>query len=433
MPILPPGTHTIATPHSIEAALYTAVDTGNALLGDYCTDYAQAEGIGLPGVLVAANDELQVGANSGQHLRWLDTVVSGAEVVPPSQLLLQKIQRTLGQISGIRSGELGIMYVAVPALNEEANLTSLIASFQRQDADVPIAVVVGDNNSVDGTTAVTQKLGGNVVAAPVPGIGPTRQAVVDFIIDHCETDLACAVIAQTDADCEAEAGYARAVSSAFAEYPNVMVGVGPSVYEIKTEGGTLLRLSDAKGYGDLLGTTGLRGYFDLAERDIADYLLEPPYRYLAGPNTAYRASLFRDHDIRYPSGREWESICVSVQVQRRLPSATAIRYIPGQVMNVSPRAIVGAERGVLTQERLGAIRATGHVGVFSGEGSIAPLDTTLSVIRAVDRETYGLGTDEQVVAVLDEDSAVSDGDVRPALHGATGSLIPGKVAVIGKI
>jgi glycosyltransferase involved in cell wall biosynthesis len=264
-------------------------------------------------------------------------------------------------------------------MNEEDNIPLLITSVRSQITDTPVALVAADNNSTDRSVAHVKEMGGNVVHAPKQGIGPARQKALEYIQRHT-TVPERTILIQTDADCVMDRlDYISSVATAFQDNPAVMVGVGPGTYAVPFEDGSTIELASARDYAQLLGTTGMAGYIKALGKDPRDYLLEEPYRYLIGPNTTYRMSLFRDYPIHYPDDQRWESLDISIRTQRHI-GGSSIQYVDGQRMRISSRAIT-AEEPYLTQDRLQDIRDRGFVEVFTeGKTVVDPLTTVAMVL-----------------------------------------------------
>lgn len=71
----------------------------------------------------------------------------------------------------------------VPALNEEANIASVISEIRR--ADPLMAIVVVDDGSTDHTAAVARSCGATVVSLPFNlGIGGAMQTGYQFALEH---------------------------------------------------------------------------------------------------------------------------------------------------------------------------------------------------------------------------------------------------------
>lgn len=408
-------------------AVQLGVLSKNALLLDYCRTYALGHAINLPSSL--DKDYVDI---SNAKLQWLDMPVYSCDEDPFStEILRRKILRTIDQIHSVEQGESYIVYVAVPARNEEECLPDLILSLKSQTTDTPIVLLVGDNNSTDETSPTVHAHGGNTLHAAKPGVGATRQAILERILADM-TNPEQTIIIQTDADCQLDSDYVHSAEEAFRMDPRVQVGVGPSTYKIPTSSHGTIEIDSGRGYGELLGTSGLRGYFEKLHRAPSDYLIEPPYRYLVGPNTTFRASLFLDSDIRYPTDGRWETLDLSIKIQQRTPSATSIAYIDGQSMQVSARAILGGNP-FLTNERLQQLRAQGFVNMFKHEGvTNTPFDTMKAIIREIDTELYQLDSHQIVVGVVNDDDHQGNRELLgiPALHPSTRERLIGRVALI---
>jgi hypothetical protein len=426
---------TVTPQEQIQEALDLGYTTGNALLLDYCDQLIVAQNMTPPEELVRRRKELSDNVAEGATDRWLDTALTGHdEEVPPAELVAAKIDRTIRQIHEHQAGAGFMCYVLVPALNEEESISDLIRSLRDQVSDTPLALVVADNNSTDGTAHLTRAEGGNVIPAARPGVGPARQCAIDHALMMSPTDFDHTILLQTDADCIVAPGCVQSAVDAFAAKPDMRVGVGPSIYVMPHEDGSVVRLSSGKDYGRLLGTKGIRAYFESLGRNAADYLIDEPFRYLIGPNTSFRASVLTETDLRYPDDGRWETLDLSIRLQRRFPSSSSIQYVQGQKVHVSSRAILG-DRPYLTAERLTEIRQAGYVGMYRSEGvAITPEDTVRRVIRELDAQTYSLGEHEIVIAIADiRDSiqiASAASRTTPALHAATGALLLNKIAII---
>ena len=374
----------------------------------------------------------------GTLLRWLDTPLYGAEFLPHDQIRAHKIARTVRWIKDLVDGNEFISYVAVPALNEEDEITHLLDSAKRQHADSPIGMVVADNNSTDHTAEVVKHAGGTVVKAPVQGIGPARQATLDAILRYSTAPLDRTLIVQTDSDCQLAPGYVQATKDAFAQNPDKSIGVGMCRFEVPLENGETLTISNAREYGNITGAKTLKEYFKLCGRDIKDYLLEAPFLLYPGGNTAYRANIFPRTGVGYPVDRRWEQHDVSIRLQRQLPASDSVIRSEGQVMHVSPRAILG-DANVLTDERRRWLREH-SIGVFKGTGHTA-LSTVAQTIHDIDVETYKIDSASTRVDAITHESAallVSESCTphsthlyHPAIHSGTGDKIAGKVAILG--
>ncbi len=370
------------SPSLLATAVEIGGETHNALLLDYCSQFYLLQDGRTP----ASLEGLRHAAEKKKPV-WLETNLATQPEQPlnPAEVLRRKIARTATQALELQNGQGYMVYIAVPAKNEANNLPDMIGSFVSQIVDAPVSLLVADNNSSDNTVAVSRRLGAHVVDAPIPGVGAARERVKDYALEHI-LDPDHAIIVQTDADCHAEDGYLNAVVGAFRSDPAIQVGIGPSIYDIPLANGKTMRLDSGRSYGDFLGTTGLRGYFDLLGKDPAEYMLEPPYIYLIGPNTTYRASVFTENNLGYPTDGRWETLDLSVRLQGVIPSSTAIRKINGQRMNVSTRSILGGAEH-LTDERLSYIRSVGHVSMYCSSGmAYGPVDSLKATIHDLETQ-----------------------------------------------
>ncbi len=415
----------------VEAAIEVGYESGNVLLLDYCEQLIEQNDRRVPEHLRTKQQML----NELSLPRWLDVPLDNIDdktVITPQDLLVGKINRVIQQVRSIRSGDALMCYVLVPAFNEESYITALINSLKGQDTVNPLALIVADNNSTDETAGIVSHMGGNVVHASKQGVGPARQHAVESVIASIQHPEHCVLI-QTDADCIADRNYVHSVVKAFLENPNMQIGIGPSVYTIPLADGSNEVLESGKRHGELLGTKGLRGYFEALGRDAKDYLIEPPFRYLVGPNTTFRASVFTNSELHYPSDRRWETLDMSIRYQQLNPSKLTIQYVDGQRMHVSPRAIVG-EAPFLTDERIDAIRQAGYVAMHKSDGTDeTPYQTAARVIHEIDADLYELTDEELVHAIVDKRTTLPEGmRATQALHASTKRPIPNKIAIIAK-
>jgi glycosyltransferase involved in cell wall biosynthesis len=422
-------------PHpSLASAMELGCATNNLLLLDYCAQLIEYRGEKTPDYVSAKRQELNDVNAEGKTLRWLDIPIDGDgdNKMPPDLLLRSKIARTAQQLTAIDSGEAYMCYVLVPAFNEEAYIGSLINSLKGQQTTSPLAVIVADNNSNDGTVRRVRQLECNVISAPKQGVGPARQRAIDCALAHAR-QYKLSLFVQTDADCVADPRYIHSVVAAFSAHPDMQIGIGPSIYSIPCEDGSTVVLDSGRQYGEFLGTKGLRSYFEAFGRDVGDYLLKPPFRYLVGPNTAFRASVFTDTALRYPDDGRWETLDFSIRFQQRYASDRTIQYVDGQRMQVSPRAILG-NAPYLTADRLKVIRTAGYVAMFRQEGTDeTPFETAARIIQEIDAATYNLAKDEILIAITEEGSTPPKNTrTIQALHAATRVPLLGKMAVIGK-
>ncbi|MGE5309843.1 MAG: glycosyltransferase family A protein [Sphaerimonospora mesophila] len=417
--------------HFLLNALRIGVDAKNVLLLDYCREYASVHGLTLP-----QDFDDQYFFISHTNLRWLETSYlsnsdDGDLGLTEAEAVEQKIQKVADMIETSSRGGAYVCYVAVPALNEEETIGSLIESFQHQNVPYPVILLVGDNNSTDRTNEIVRDSGSNVLMVAKPGIGVVRQALLERIQKEA-MDPNQTIIVQTDADCVASPDYITSVVQEFQRDPSIQVGVGPSIYSVPMENGETISISSGREYGELLGTSGLTACFRALNREPQDYLIQPPFRHLVGPNTTFRASLFLDSDIRYPVDGKWEMVDLSVKIQQCI-GGPAISYINGQSMDVSPRAILGNNTR-LTDTRLQELRSQGYVDVFkTGGASHSPLATIAMTLEEIDSELYDLQPGQIVLGIINEDAPVNGNFLRvPAIHAATKKQLVGRVALIGQ-
>jgi len=77
-----------------------------------------------------------------------------------------------------------VIDVAIPALNEEASLPSVLAALGALPDGTVRRVVVADNGSTDGTARVAHEKGAVVVGAPRPGYGSACLAALGWMRAH---------------------------------------------------------------------------------------------------------------------------------------------------------------------------------------------------------------------------------------------------------
>lgn len=336
-------------------------------------------------------------------------------------------QTHTGEVN-IDDASIELICVVVPAKNEADSIEVLINSFdQRSNAHIEMVVV--DNNSTDDTALKAARAGAQVIRCAERGVGSARKAGLEYVLGNLILDRPeHTLIVQTDADCIADNGYLEAIEKTFEAETCCKVSVGPSVYEVPMEDGSLVELASGREYGAFLGTVGLRGYFEKFGRRPQEYMLGDSWRYLVGPNTVFRASLFDEHALTYPTDGRWETLDLSVALHQAVTSES-ILHIPGQVMQVSSRAIVGPDNSYLTAERLANIRLNGYVGVYKKEGvSMSPFETIAKIIAENDRRTYGLSDQEAVRRIIRATDAVQGGCLLPLRHAVTRAVIPGYYA-----
>ncbi|MFN8110114.1 MAG: glycosyltransferase family 2 protein [Thermoleophilia bacterium] len=165
--------------------------------------------------------------------------------------------------------------VVVPALNEERYLGECLASLMAQTG-VAFEVIVVDNGSTDGTSAVAAAAGARVVHEPRRGVCNARQA-----------GLAAArgeVVVSADADTVYPAGWLAGIRAAFAD-PEVVGWCGP------------VRFAGAPAWAGAW-TGALFGAVRLVTRITG----RPPYA--AACNLAYRRTAFTGYDTHLTQGAD---------------------------------------------------------------------------------------------------------------------------------
>jgi glycosyltransferase involved in cell wall biosynthesis len=111
-----------------------------------------------------------------QHLRnpgWIDRRLysqSRLEDIPSS--LFEEINDGLRRL---RKDEVPLVSVVIPALNEEVTILRTLHSISRNQTDIPVEVIVVNNNSTDRTQVVLDRLEVRSFLQIRPGWGPARQ------------------------------------------------------------------------------------------------------------------------------------------------------------------------------------------------------------------------------------------------------------------
>lgn len=272
--------------------------------------------------------------------------------------------------------------VVVPAYNEEETIGLLIDSIKNQQTNVPVAVIVVDNNSKDKTKEVAEYLGAYVITEVRQGVGFARQAGLDVALSVRDIDPQKTLIIQTDADCVLDPNYVEASVVAFKSNPSTMIGTGPSIYNMEGPDGETVSITNGRDYKELLGTMGISDIFKLLNINPTQYLLSPPYKYLIGPNTVYRSSFFRENSwLRYESDGRWETLDLSIRIQNKWSSKEIIQHVEGQRVLVSPRSILN-HHPKLTRTRLNEIRSLGYVEMYHKQGvKMTPIESVARTLN----------------------------------------------------
>lgn len=95
------------------------------------------------------------------------------EEVPAT--LFSSINEKLDKLQGVAP----LVSIVITAWNEEINLIKTIASMADFDTDIPLEIIVVDNNSTDHTTDVLKTLHVRHYFQPIQGWGPGRQMGLD--------------------------------------------------------------------------------------------------------------------------------------------------------------------------------------------------------------------------------------------------------------
>jgi len=320
--------------------------------------------------------------------------------------------------------------VLIPAYNEQDTLPMLLDSLKNQEINVPVSVIVANNNSTDNTIEICKEHGTNVVDCKIQGIGAARNAAIDYMLSNAPYDLNKTVAVQLDADCElGDNGYLKSVLQAFINNPNAMLGIGKTIYTVRGKNGERIIDNgyDFKQYFNTLKTEQL---FNLLNRDATDYLLpSTSYKYFVGGNTTYRASLFKNKDIRFLDDKSWEMIILGVRFYQNYTNENVIR-IENQVVRTSSRAYEGLP--------LEKVREKKYVPPFKSKNSLSPLKTLQKIIKVMDKKTYKLESNQYIEGIFHKESpsvqklSKKKGfiGITPAIHPATKEVIPNKISVI---
>jgi glycosyltransferase involved in cell wall biosynthesis len=371
----------------------------------------------------------------GLLLRWL-----GNETSQGDEETDHKIERLAQMIQELSSGNSMFCCVCVPALNEEEALPKLIKSIREQISEFPICVVVSDNGSTDKTREVALSEGANVVSCSIPGIGPARNTAIDFCIRNTPTSHDRTLIIQTDADCILEDKFfIQKVAECFKANQDILVSTGVTNYQLNLEDGQQIKVSGGRQFASFFGTKGLREYFELCDKDIQEYLISHPYRYLIGPNTVFRASIFNSPTIRFPDDKSWESLVISIRIQQFFSSIKHITSLENQRVISSSRAILNGSSS-FTAQRSEELQELGYIPPMKAPDTTSPFQTVRSLIRKIDEETYSLECDEEIIAEVtydseEEFSRIEIGDtarIEKSKHASLLFTLSGKAYVIGK-
>lgn len=339
-------------------------------------------------------------------------------------------------IAALSTGEGIIVCVVVPALNESTELPKLLDSLHQQKTEFPLSVVIADNGSDDDTHQIALNQGASVTTCLIPGIGPTRQAGLNFVLTELDYDLNKTVIVQIDADEELDPGYIQAVAAEYKANQNTMVTIGPTHYIFETPTG-VRQISNGREFIETFQIPTLRKLFKILGRDLSEFINTANFRMLPGGNTTYRASAFLLPGVNYPDGKEWESIVMSLRIQQHI-QADSIKYLPGQKLITSSRGFTNDD-GIATSEILERIKQTGHIPTSKLNDSINPLETLRWLINQIDRETYFLQADEEITAVLTDEeisfyiNSAKNIRIVPAVNAQSKKPIPNKFVLIRKI
>ena len=112
--------------------------------------------------------------------------------------------------------------VVIPAFNEEGYLDASLESLQRQDFAGRYEIVVVDNNSTDGTSAVARRRGIRVLHEPMVGVCAARQRGIDESTGE--------IVVSTDADTVHPRDWLTRMDARFRTGPDVVAVAGPCVY-----------------------------------------------------------------------------------------------------------------------------------------------------------------------------------------------------------
>ena len=423
-------------------ALRIAVQQRNVLLLEYIRDYCICSNIPFLQDIITTIEKFQAEVVHGTLIRWMDTALLDDTSFSPQAVLQKKIVRILRQIRELEQGTGLICCVIAPALNEEDNIPLLAESLRFQRTTSPVVLVISDNGSTDKTTEVALSSQANVEHCPIKGTSAARAYGLSYVLRMLPYKLEQILIYQSDADCMLE--HTDSIEDIYCVYQedrNVYASIGPTNYYLPMSDGSVLKVSGGKQYGQLFGTKSLVEYIEASGRRSEDYLLAPPYRYMIGPNTVYRASVFNYPSIAYPtSKRWWETSIMSIRLQQHFVSEVNIKYIKKQVVKTSNRQFLVDGQFTLTPERQAEIKRHGYVPTSKALDQISPAQTVNSVLADIDRETYGIAEDEEILLQIIPDEAegeveidARDGRIVVVRHAKTlEPITPRKLLLVGK-
>src|SRR4051794_33641503 len=200
--------------------------------------------------------------------------------------------------------------VVIPVRDDADMLERCLRLLERQTRP-PDEVVVVDDGSSDGSTAVALRHGARLLPSPGSGIAGASAAG----LDHARGTL----LARIDADSRPPATWLERIVAAFEADPALDALTGPGAFY----GGSALLA--------LLGrTVWLGGYF----RVVGALLGHPP---LYGSNFAMRAGLWRR--IRHRVHRESTGVHDDLDLALQLPPGPSVRYAPRLRVGVSARSL----------------------------------------------------------------------------------------------
>lgn len=206
--------------------------------------------------------------------------------------------------------------VVIPVKDDAALLARCLAALHAQDPPADEIIVV-DNGSSDDSAAVARAAGARVISCLEPGISAAASAGYDAARG--------ALILRLDADCEPDAGWIRAVTSAFAEDPRVDAVTGPARF---LDGPVALRSPLARLY--------LGAYTTVLSVTLG-------HRPLFGSNLAFRRDAWVA--VRADVHRCDPEIHDDLDLAFHLGEHHRIGHLPGEFMGMSMRPLTAGQFG----------------------------------------------------------------------------------------
>jgi GT2 family glycosyltransferase len=234
--------------------------------------------------------------------------------------------------------------VVVPARNEGARIFDAVMALRLQTVP-PAAIVVVNNGSTDGTSAMVKGLQAvepNIHLLHEPQEGVAHAANTGF--RFAREDLEATIISRTDADTLPDATWNETILGYFASHPNAQLLTGPSYP--RTDG-------DFRKRDDVLWPMARHLYRAFNVLTTRSRL---PLRVAHGHNLAIRSKAFEEIG-GFPQ-QTWEEVLENVELSRRVLA----RY-------GSEGLAYSSDLRVYTSMR--RVRRAGYLGIALARGNLA--------------------------------------------------------------